>query len=163
MNGLFYLSTIPRALLFGVIGFFVMLGVFSLIGLMSGDPGVSTGNVVASAVGALFGAFIGYFTKENHVMDLKAKGKLDPDSDGRGLPPVQPMNTIPRLIVYIFLLTLMVQGIVALLQLVGLWWSDGPGWGNWVVTLVVVTVVSLMSFRKSKRLRAERPESASIS
>lgn len=151
MSGPFYISTVPRVIGFAFFGLFVLLGAISFFHLLSGDPGITTTNVLASAVGALLGAILGYLTKENYLMDLKAEGKLDPDSDDSHLPPAQPTSTIPRLIAFIILLTLFVQGMIALLALLGFWGAGRQDWGHWIVTLVGVSAVALVTYFRAKR------------
>lgn len=156
MSGFFNVTTIPRAIFAGFILTFFALGVTSLYRLIVGDAERATLNTLAyCALVGLIAGISGYLFRDQRIMSLKAQGRLDPDSDGSELPIGGSPSTIPKLLVYILLLTFVVQGIVALLSLFGLWWSGGADWGNWFVTLVVVTTIGLMTYFRARRDRAE--------
>ncbi len=157
MSGVFNVTTIPRAIFVGFIVTLFILGLFSLFSLIAGDAERATLNtLVYSAFGGLVAGIAGYLFRDQRIMSLKARGRLDPDSDGSELPIGGSPSTIPKLLVYILLMTFVVQGIVALLSLFGLWWSGGADWGNWFITLVVVMTVGLMTYFKTKNDRTEK-------
>ena len=156
MSGFFNVTTIPRAIFAGFILTFFTLGVTSLYRLIVGDAERATLNTLAyCALAGLIAGLTGYLFRDQQIMSLKAQGRLDPDSDGSELPIGGSPSTVPKLLVYILLMTFVVQGIVALLSLVGLWWSGGADWGNWFITLVVVTTIGLMTYFRARRDRAE--------
>lgn len=158
MSGVFNVTTIPRAIFVGFIVTLFILGLFSLFSLIAGDGERATLNtLVYSAFGGLVAGIAGYLFRDQRIMSLKARGRLDPDSDGSELPIGGSPSTIPKLLGYILLMTFVVQGIVALLSLFGVWWSEGADWRNWFITLVVVTVIGVMTYFGARRDRTEKP------
>lgn len=156
MSGVFNVTTIPRAIFVGFTVTLFILGLSSLYSLIAGDGERATLNtLVYSAFGGLVAGIAGYLFRDQRIMSLKAQGRLDPDSDGSELPIGGSPSTIPRLLGYIALMTFVVQGIIALLSLFGLWWSGDADWGNWFVTLVVVTTIGLMTYFSARRDRTE--------
>lgn len=157
MNGFFNVTTIPRAVLAGFIFTCLALGMTSFYRLMVGNEGMVTLNsLIPCVVAGLIAGAMGYLFRDQRIMALKARGRLDPDSDGSELPIGGPPSTIPRLLGYIAMMTFVVQGIIAALSMAGLWWSRSADWGDWFVTLAVVTVIGLMTYFRAGRDRTEK-------
>lgn len=158
MSGFFNVTTIPRAIFLGFILMFFALGVTSLYNLIVADAERASPNTLAYfALGGFIAGLTGYLFRDQHIMSLKAQGRLDPDSDGSELPIGGSPSTIPRLLVYILLMTFVVQGIITLLSMAGLWWSRSADWGDWFVTVVVTSPVGLMTYFQTRKDHTAEP------
>lgn len=154
MGDIINITTVPRAVSFGIFLSLFTMGFMSFLNQLDGPGEITTYNMFfALFMGVLYGILL-YRRRSRPFQVVKEQGQKDPVTPMGDLPWLRPPRSMMETVWAVVGLTLAIRGVAALLAFFGPWPQLVAEWNSWATPFLIAALVGAGSYVVGNRHRA---------